>query len=96
MDTVARIGGDEFIIVLGDLEDKESCMGMIDRILAVVSTPILIDNIEIEITASIGITYYLPINPINNDILINQADIAMYKAKQLGKNCYFVFQEDDI
>jgi diguanylate cyclase (GGDEF)-like protein len=93
VDTIARIGGDEFIIVLVDLENEKSCIGMINRILDAAAAPIIIDTNVIKITASIGITFYEPTNPIEIEILISQADKAMYQAKQLGKNRYCMFEK---
>lgn len=86
----ARIGGDEFAIILKNqcnnyLETKVS-----NRILASLSSPVVINNIEISISVSIGISIY-PDNTDNADELFKFADIAMYRAKKLGRNqvCYF-------
>ena len=90
-DTLARIGGDEFLLVFVDLKNAEDSNPMLERLLQVVAEPIIIDNISMHVSASIGVSISLPDSSADGDQLIRQADQAMYQAKQSGKNCYYVF-----
>ncbi|MGB4073449.1 EAL domain-containing protein [Pseudomonas sp.] len=92
-DTVARMGGDEFLVLLPDLAREEDVLLVAERILASIARPYLIDSTELHITASIGITLSdgLLTQPAQ---LIQQADLAMYKAKQEGRNNYQWYTND--
>jgi len=92
-DTVARLGGDEFIILLADLNDQPDCVHILDRILATVGRPFDIDSHRVSVTASVGVTLY-PVRATDTDTLLRQADQAMYKSKQMGKNTYFFYDDD--
>ena len=91
VDTLARIGGDEFIAVLVNLPNKSSCIASIERILKAVAEPIHIDSCSPEITVSIGLTFFPQDEEIEADQLYRQADQAMYQAKLAGKNGYYIF-----
>jgi len=90
-DTLARIGGDEFLLIFVDLKNAEDSKPMLERLLQVVAEPIIIDNISMHVSASIGVSISLPDSSTDGDQLIRQADQAMYQAKQSGKNCYYMF-----
>ncbi len=90
-DTLARIGGDEFLIILVDLKNIKDSEPMLDRLLSVISDPMTIEDQKISVTASVGLSISSPNSGMNGDQLIRQADQAMYQAKQSGKNCYHVF-----
>ncbi|HLA30381.1 MAG TPA: EAL domain-containing protein [Pseudomonas sp.] len=92
-DTVARMGGDEFLVLLPDLAREEDVLLVAERILGDIARPYLIDGTELHITASIGITLSdgLLAQPVQ---LIQQADLAMYKAKQEGRNNYQWYTND--
>lgn len=92
-DVVARIGGDEFVIVLTDYKDELELYEIIERIQAQLMKPWLISTFPIEITSSIGITVY---PKDGNDLLslMKHADIAMYEAKARGRNGYHFFTEE--
>lgn len=90
-DTLARIGGDEFVAVLVDLESIESVYLMLNRLLDVTSSAVYVDNRELHVSASIGATFYPQEVEIDVDGLVQQADQAMYTAKQRGKNRYNIF-----
>jgi len=92
-DTLARIGGDEFIAVLPGLDKNEDYQQILERLLFAASTPLIIDGIELQVSASIGVTLY-PQDGVDADILIRHADQAMYQAKRLGKNCYHLFDTE--
>jgi diguanylate cyclase (GGDEF)-like protein/PAS domain S-box-containing protein len=84
-DTVSRLGGDEFTIILRAIPDKKIITRIAEKALAVITEPIILDRNTARISASIGISLY-PENSKNTDILIQQADAAMYRAKHSGKN----------
>ena len=89
-DTVARMGGDEFIVLLPYLHNPNQIENMAKRILASFNNPFLIENHEFYISTSIGIGMY-PIDGTDIDILTKNADTAMYKAKEQGRNNYQFF-----
>ncbi|MCL1471549.1 GGDEF domain-containing response regulator [Argonema antarcticum] len=89
-DTVARLGGDEFAILLEDIENINDACRAADRILSELSSPFNIDVYETFTNASIGIVCSLS-NYEQAEDLIRDADIAMYRAKSLGKGRYQVF-----
>lgn len=89
-DSLARIGGDEFVAVLPDLVKVEDCKSVLDRLLLAVSQPITIDDVVLNISTSIGATLY-PDDNVDADQLMRHADQAMYAAKESGKNCYHLF-----
>jgi diguanylate cyclase (GGDEF)-like protein/PAS domain S-box-containing protein len=84
-DTVARLGGDEFIVVLDGLQNIEDAEQVGRKILNHVSRPYLLDSREFVVTASIGIAVY-PEDGADVETLMRNADIAMYRAKELGRN----------
>lgn len=92
-DTVARLGGDEFVILLTDVEHIRSLAGISDKILTLFKQPFSIMDHEIFVTASIGIAIY-PADGVTADILLKNADTAMYQAKELGRNGYQFFTEE--
>jgi len=89
-DTVSRQGGDEFALLLNDIESYGQCENTLERILHALAQPYLIDNTPHKITASIGVTLY-PNDNEDIDTLIRHADNAMYQAKQSGKHRYHFF-----
>jgi diguanylate cyclase (GGDEF)-like protein/PAS domain S-box-containing protein len=89
-DTLARIGGDEFVAVIVDLEKMEDCEPILDRLLKVVASLIFTENATLQVSTSIGVTLY-PQDGVDADQLMRHADQAMYIAKQKGKNRYHIF-----
>jgi diguanylate cyclase (GGDEF)-like protein/PAS domain S-box-containing protein len=88
-DTVARLGGDEFTIVAGSMHSKADAALVAEKILATLTRPYLLEGREIYISASMGIAM-CPDDGLDHDTLLRKADIAMYHAKELGRN-RFVF-----
>jgi diguanylate cyclase (GGDEF)-like protein len=84
-DFVARMGGDEFAIILKDVESNEMLYMFVKKIQKVITTPYTIENKNFFIKTSIGISCY-PADGINASQLLQNADIAMYHAKSMGKN----------
>jgi diguanylate cyclase (GGDEF)-like protein len=95
-DSLARIGGDEFVAVLAGLAKVEDCEPVLERLLLATSERVIIDNIVVNVSASIGVTLY-PQDNVDADLLLRHADQAMYVAKELGKNRYHLFDtaQDD-
>jgi diguanylate cyclase (GGDEF)-like protein len=90
-DTVSRQGGDEFILLLLDVQHPEDTNGVARKILEAVADPHLIDDHNIHVTASIGISVYPEDGP-DAETLIKNADTAMYQAKQNGHQFYRFFE----
>ncbi len=90
-EVLARLGGDEFIILLPNIPDSFVPSSVAQRLLDIVSKPIAISGRECHVSASIGITVY-PSDGNNAEELIKNADIAMYHAKDKGKNAYQYFE----
>ena len=90
VDTLARIGGDEFVAVLNDLVNAEDYKMALKRLLLAASKPITVDDVVLKVSVSIGVAIY-PQDDADADILLRHADQAMYMAKKAGKNCYHLF-----
>ncbi|MEH2055053.1 MAG: CHASE2 domain-containing protein [Nostoc sp.] len=86
-DTVSRLGGDEFTIILRAIPNVQIAARVAEKILSSITKPIVLDGYAIRISASIGISVY-PYNSQDSETLMKQADTAMYRAKHLGKNRY--------
>lgn len=91
VDTLARIGGDEFVVVLVDLDDTDTCLPMLTRLLACASQPVQFDGLMLQVTASLGVTFHPQTQATEADQLLRQADHAIYQAKVSGKSRFHVF-----
>ena len=89
-DTVARVGGDEFLILLNDVADDEACIAVARRVLASLSQPFEASGRRIEISCSIGIVVHP--GPGERHKIVANADAAMYAAKRAGGSCYALFE----
>jgi len=92
-DTVARIGGDEFGVILDDLRDVKFVAVVARKFLQALSKPIIIQEYELYATSSIGISLY-PDDGEDEDVLFRCADTALYRAKDAGKNNYQYYTPD--
>lgn len=92
-DTVARFGGDEFLILINNLEDSDSVVKAVDYIMSLFEKPFYIQGQEFFIGNSAGVAVY-PFDGGDAVTLIKNADIAMYKAKSKGKNQYVLCTTD--
>ena len=90
-DTIARIGGDEFVVALLDFSTRKECAQVLDRLLAAAAEPIVVNDTWVRVSASVGVTFFPQKDEVDADQLLRQADQAMYQAKQTGKNRYHVF-----
>jgi diguanylate cyclase (GGDEF)-like protein/PAS domain S-box-containing protein len=86
-DTVARVGGDEFTIVLQDLEKKEDAASVAQKVIHAVSEPVVIDGHRLYVTTSVGVTVF-PDDGEDAETLLKNADNAVYRAKAQGRNTY--------
>ena len=93
-DTLARIGGDEFVVVLLDLTDAVACIPLVSRLLTAAAQPVVVDDVVIRVSASVGVTFYPQAEDIDADQLLRQADQSMYQAKVAGKNRYHFFDSE--
>ncbi|MCW8944310.1 MAG: EAL domain-containing protein [Sedimenticola sp.] len=91
-DTVARVAGDDFSIILEDITDSESVAHLANKILSAFATPFHVDNHELHVNISIGISLY-PDDGDDVTSLIKNADAAMYQAKEKGKGCYCFYTQ---
>jgi diguanylate cyclase (GGDEF)-like protein len=91
-DTVARLGGDEFVVLLPELGDGKYAATVAQKILSVIAMPFTLIGHEFRVTASIGISTY-PQDGLDEQTLTKNADIAMYQAKEEGKNNFQFYSE---
>ena len=91
-DTLARIGGDEFVAVLVDLQQAEDAQPVLQRLLQAAADAVEVGHAHIQVSASMGIAVY-PRDGTHADLLLRRADQAMYQAKQAGRNRYQFFSE---
>ena len=96
-DTLARIGGDEFVAVLIDLEDPSASVPLLNRLLMAAALPVPVGDLTLQVSTSLGVTFYPQAQDVEADQLLRQADQAMYQAKLAGKKRYWVFDaaQDD-
>jgi len=86
-DTVARFGGDEFLLLINNLEDENSITKVADTVMELFKHPVFVYEHEFYVTASVGVAVY-PFDGEDTETLIKNADMAMYMAKKEGKNQY--------
>lgn len=91
-DTVARTGGDEFMIILSDVEDVKNCKNIAEKILKLMEAPMFIGGQEISVGLSIGVASY-PRDGADPEEVKEKADNALYDAKRSGKNKCVVFSQ---
>jgi diguanylate cyclase (GGDEF)-like protein/PAS domain S-box-containing protein len=92
-DTIARIGGDEFLLILTGIKIKTDIPHIIEKVQTALSAPYVINTLRLNMTASLGTAIY-PIDTLNIKDLQIKADAAMYLAKQNGGNCHFFYSEE--
>ncbi len=93
-DTVARLGGDEFVALLINIKNSQSAERVAKKIISAVAKVFAVEGHELYITASIGMSFY-PGDGEDTNTLIKNADTAMYRAKQQGKNNYQLYTPAD-
>ena len=90
---VSRLGGDEFVLIIKDFDDLNDVRKLANEIIDRIGRAFIIGNYNVYIGATIGITYYPQSNIVDTDVLLEQADWAMYQAKLAGKNRYYEFND---
>lgn len=91
-DTVARIGGDEFVVLLWNIGSRKNAETVCRSILSTLDSSFEVNNLDLHITGSIGISTY-PHDGDNSELLLSRADIAMYHAKAEGRNRFVVYTD---
>jgi diguanylate cyclase (GGDEF)-like protein/PAS domain S-box-containing protein len=91
-DTVARMGGDEFVIVMPEFRDEKDAERCAEAIIQKVSTPTMLGNREVNVTVSVGLCVF-PDCASDADSLLKNADAALYEAKEGGRNSFHVFNQ---
>ncbi|MET0052419.1 MAG: PAS domain S-box protein [Candidatus Thiodiazotropha sp.] len=89
-DTLARMGGDEFVVLLTGLKSAYECEDVVERILSTIQVPIRIESHRVHLSASIGVTLY-PTDAVDAETLLRHADQAMYEAKTTGKSKFRIY-----
>jgi diguanylate cyclase (GGDEF)-like protein/PAS domain S-box-containing protein len=92
-DTVARMGGDEFAVVLVDVREESDAAIVAEKIIDALRLPFVVGDHEVFVGASIGITLYRPGHG-DRDVLLEKADVAMYHAKERGRNNYQFYSSE--
>lgn len=93
-DTLARLGGDEFVVILLDIASLDDSMPLLERLLQAAAHPVPLGSHRLQVTASLGVTFYPQPEDLEPEQLIRQADQAMYQAKLAGKNRYCLFDTE--
>jgi diguanylate cyclase (GGDEF)-like protein len=84
------LGGDEFVILLTDIEEISECVETLDRIILVINKPITLPNgVDVMVTFSLGVAIF-PDHSTLPSILLKYADETMYEAKNAGKDCWII------
>lgn len=92
MDTVSRLGGDEFVIVVKDQLSEQGLVKVATKLLDIFNVPMLINDHEIAVHLSVGLTLYDPLSDVTLKQLLKQADMALYQAKHTGRNTYSLWK----
>lgn len=90
-DTVARLGGDEFTLIVSELQQREDAAVVAEQLLDTLKAPIQVDDHELHASASIGIAIF-PEDGDESTSLMKSADVALYRAKELGRDNYQIFE----
>lgn len=90
-DTLARLGGDEFVAILLDLPDVTAGAPIFNRLILAAAQPVKVAQVVLQVSASLGATFYPQTVEVDADQLLRQADQAMYQAKLAGKHRFSVF-----
>ena len=90
-DTIARFGGDEFVVILDELDCTKSSTPYIKRLLAAAAQPVDYQGQTLQVSTSIGVAFFTGTDTLAADQLLRRADQSMYRAKLSGKNCWHIY-----
>jgi diguanylate cyclase (GGDEF)-like protein len=93
VDTVCRLGGDEFVILLADIKEVADAAVVARKVIEIVQMPVRVANLDLGVTTSIGIAM-IPDDAINSGDVTRYADLAMYRAKERGRNNFLFYTEE--
>ncbi|WP_458735266.1 EAL domain-containing protein [Zobellella taiwanensis] len=93
-DTLCRLGGDEFVAILLDLNDVDASKPLLNRLLQAAARPVPLGRHRLQVSASLGVTFYPQAEELEPEQLLRQADQAMYQAKLAGKHRYHLFDAE--
>ena len=93
-DTLARLGGDEFVAVLIDLDTIEASVPMLTRLVAAAAQPVYVGDLMLQVSASLGVTFYPQEDDVDADQLLRQDDETMYQAILVVKIHYHIFDDE--
>jgi diguanylate cyclase (GGDEF)-like protein len=91
-DTVARLGGDEFIVLLPNLNDAHLAEGIAAKIVKILAVPISFEETKIPVSVSVGVCTATA-GELDAEMLLKNADDALYRAKASGRNCFYVYTD---
>jgi len=91
-DTLARIGGDEFTLILNGFKEIKNIIKLLDSLLKLIEKPIIIKGISHELSASVGVSISDPQNPKTYNQMLKEADTAMYDVKKMGRGKFKIFE----
>ncbi|MFI9653518.1 GGDEF domain-containing protein [Guyparkeria sp. GHLCS8-2] len=94
-DTLSRISGDEFIVLLPDLDREEDAQPVLERLVQAAARDHVIEGRDIRVSASAGVTFYPQTEEVDDEALLRQADAAMYVAKRAGRGRLQAFEARD-
>ena len=92
-DTVARMGGDEFVLVLNRVEGEQDVVRVLQRIVSSIGEPLLVEGRQLHVTSSLGVSLF-PKDGDSAEDLLRYADTAMYRAKEQGRDSYWFYTAD--
>jgi diguanylate cyclase (GGDEF)-like protein/PAS domain S-box-containing protein len=95
-DVLVRLAGDEFLVMFTEAHHEMNCSLIARNVLQTISEPVIFEDFNFTVTASIGVTVYSGQESVDISVLIKQADMALYSAKVCGHNCYSIYDQSMI
>ena len=92
-DLLSRFGGDEFVMIMSNIQHRTDVIPVVDKIVSLFEQAFELESVSVQVTTSIGISIY-PFDGLDPSALLKNADMAMYRAKAHGRNCYQFFNQE--